>query len=124
DATGLHWQDVSVLAAADAAPEEADSARFLLVSIDSAISGAFRGIIVAHGDLRLAPGSDVRGLISVRGELTVDPGAAVRGAVRALPLQDLGGSFVYDRCAVVQALGVSPLRRAYRAGTRWRVPAF
>lgn len=124
DAAGLMWQDAEVLAVADVAFAEPDSARFLLVNADSAITGAFRGIIVAQGDLRLAAGSDVRGLVSVRGELTIEPGATLGGAVRTLALQDFGGRFVYDRCAVAQALGVAPLRRAYRAGMRWRVPAF
>ena len=124
DAAGLGWQDAEVLAAGGPEPIEPDSARLLLVSTDSAITGTVRGIIVAQGDLRLAPGAEIRGLMSVKGELTVESGATVRGAVRALALQDLGGGFFYDRCAVVQALEVPPLRRVYRAGTRWRVPTF
>lgn len=124
DGTGIGWQDAEVLAAVSTAAAGPDSARFLLVSTDSIITGTFRGVIVARRDLRLAPGSEVRGLVSVKGELSVEAGASVRGAARALALQDLGGGFVYDRCAVVQALEVAPLRRAYRAGTRWRVPVF
>lgn len=122
NAAGVGWRDLATMAAAF--PTGADSARFVVASGDTVISTEFHGFLAAEGDVRLTASARVRGVLVARGVLAIASGARLEGAVRAFSLEDGGGTFVHDRCAIALALDATPFRRAYRAAPRWRLPAF
>ncbi len=121
-AAGIGWGDLDALVAG--LSPEADSVRVLVVSGDTTLETEFRGMLISPGDVKLTASASVHGLVVTGGVLAVETGARVHGAVRALVLQDEGGTFRYDPCAIANALASSPFRRVYRPGMRWRVPAF
>ncbi len=127
-AAGIRWDHVEAMAAADSTwPGRAigsQEGRFVAVAGDTVLAGAFLGVLVVRGDLRVQAGSELRGLAVVRGILVLDAGARLQGAARAFAIEDHGGSIAWDRCAVDAALQVNALQRAYRTSTRWRLPAF
>lgn len=123
EAVGLGWSDVEAMAGS-APLATAGPPAFAVAGRDTTIDGDFQGLLVARGDVHLAPGARLRGLVSARGELIAASGARVEGAIRALALRDEGADFGYDRCAVAAALDASPLRQVYRSGPRWQLPAF
>ncbi len=126
-AAGIRWDHVVTMAAADAIwagrSGDATGTRFVAAAGDTALAGAFRGVLVVRGNLRIRAGSELRGLATVRGILVLEAGARLQGAVRALAIEDRGGSIAWDRCAVDAALQVNALQRGYRTSTRWRLPA-
>lgn len=122
-AAGISWGDLDALAAG-LSPVAADSVRVLLVSGDTTLETEFHGMLISPGDVRLTASARVHGIVVAGGALVVENGARVHGAVRALVLQDEGGTFRYAPCAIADALASPAFRRVYRPAARWRVPAF
>jgi hypothetical protein len=124
-AIGVGWGALAAIADARELPTDTASMPQLVALTGSrAITGRAAGLLVVDGDLHLASTAEVRGLLVVRGVLRLSAGARVSGAARVGMLADEGGVVRYDRCAVDVALGVPALTRVYRAGARWRLPAF
>jgi len=86
-------------------------------------SGSGQAVLVVDGDLTLRAGVSFTGLILVRGRIDVD--GAVLGAVRAGAGGRIAGTLSYSGCAVGRTLErARALRRPYRTGDRFWLPAF
>jgi hypothetical protein len=88
------------------------------------LSGAGQGMLVVGGRLRLAPGTLFAGAVLALGG--VDAHGTIVGAVRTGPgASTFAGSTTFNVCALWRAFtGAAPLRKPYRRGARWWLPAF
>ncbi|MGH7444877.1 MAG: hypothetical protein ACREKM_08380, partial [Longimicrobiales bacterium] len=120
------WADAARIADARVPPARTATGFAGLVVLDGPVTLAdtVTGLLLVDGDLILAPGALVRGLLAVHGTLIVATDARIDGAARVGAFVNEGGRIVYDRCAIEAALTAPALRRAYRHGRRWRLPAF
>lgn len=91
---------------------------------DVRITGGYgQGILLARGDLVLDDGFRFRGIVIALGRVTVGD-ATIEGALIAADFAGAGGLLSLDRCAVADALTLSPTtRRAHPPTRRW-LPVF
>lgn len=121
--TGVSWTDVQRIADA-LGPDGESGARLIHLPGPLTLSVPLHGIVVVDGDLTIAAGGAVHGLLAVRGTLMLLDDAAVNGAVRARRIAAGADEIRPDRCAIARAMDAPALRRVYRPGPRWRLPAF